>query len=79
MRDELDVTNEKMRHLQKNGAIIEVYKKKVETMAELRQDLEDAKEENQKLYAEVKILMKDKERCTKLEECISQLTGELSI
>jgi hypothetical protein len=33
VREELDLTKEKIMHLQKNEAIIDVYKKKIETLA----------------------------------------------
>lgn len=41
LRDELDISKEKIIQLSKNEAIIEVYKKKIDSMAQLKSDLKD--------------------------------------
>jgi len=41
LRDELDVSKEKIIQLSKNEAIIEVYKKKIDSMAQLKSDIKD--------------------------------------
>ena len=45
--------------MKRNEAVIEVYKKKVEQMADLRAELTDAQELNQKLYADIEMMSKD--------------------
>ena len=42
LRDELDLANEKIIQLSKNEAMVDVYKKKIENMAQLKMDLNDA-------------------------------------
>ena len=41
IRDELDIAKEKIIQLQKNEAVIDVYKKKIEEMAMLKSDLKE--------------------------------------
>ena len=53
--------------LKRNEGIIEVYKKKFEQMAELRADLTDALELNQKLYADIEMMSKDQESEQKMQ------------
>lgn len=41
LRDELDVTKEQIIHFQKNEAMLDVYKKKILEMAQIKSDLKD--------------------------------------
>ena len=41
LRDELDLSKEKIVQLSKNEAILDVYKKKIESMAQLKSELKD--------------------------------------
>lgn len=47
--------------MQKNEAVIEVYKKKVEQMADLKAELNNAQEENQRLQQDIEMLQSDQE------------------
>lgn len=42
--------------MKRNEAVIDVYKKKVEQMGDLRAELFDAQELTQKLYADIEML-----------------------
>ena len=49
LREELEQARYQNSTLQNNEAIIEVYKKKLDNMGEMKQDLVDAQDINQKL------------------------------
>lgn len=68
LRDELDLSKEKIIQLSKNEAIIEVYKSKIESMAQLKSDLKDLQERNQRLLDSIEILEKEKENNKGLKE-----------
>ena len=61
-----------------NEAVIEVYKKKLETMADLKTDLTDAHDLNQKLQQDIEILTKQQEKVKTYEKQIWKLTEELN-
>ena len=46
LRDELDLSKEKIVQLSENQAILVVYKKKIESMAQLKSELKDLQERN---------------------------------
>lgn len=46
LRDELDLSKEKIIQLQKNEAILDVYKKKIENMAVLKAEIKELQERN---------------------------------
>ena len=59
---ELDDAKDQASNLKRYEAVIEVYKKKIEQMADLRTELTDAQELNQKLYADIEMLQQDAEK-----------------
>ena len=59
---ELDDAKDQASNLKRCEAVIEVYKKKIEQMADLRTELTDAQELNQKLYADIEMLQQDAEK-----------------
>ena len=61
-----------------NEAVIEVYKKKLEAMADLKTDLTDAHDLNQKLQQDIEILTKQQEKVKTYEKQIWKLTEELN-
>ena len=58
--------------------MIEVYKKKVEQMSELRAELTDANELNQKLQQDIEIYSQDQEKVKQLDEYIQKLQKSLT-
>lgn len=56
LTNELEESKEQVMHLKRNDAIIDVYKKKVEQMADLKAELTDAQELNHRLQADIEEL-----------------------
>eukprot|EP00347_Sterkiella_histriomuscorum_P012574 403368045 len=78
LRDELDVSKEKIIQLSKNEAIIEVYKKKIGDMAQIKSDLKDMQDRNQRLVESLEILEKEKENNKNLKEYVQYLEEQLN-
>ena len=64
-------------HLKRNEAVIDVYKKKVDQMADLRAELLQSEELNQKLNADIEMLQQEKEQDLQLEEVVQRVQHEL--
>ena len=77
LQGELDDFKEQVGGLKRNEAMIEVYKKKVDDMADMKLELNDATELNQKLYADIEMLQKDIEKGDTLEGMVGKLQNEL--
>ena len=56
LQTELDEYKEQASQLKRNEAVIEVYKKKVDQLADIRSELADAHELNQKLNSDIELL-----------------------
>lgn len=78
LRDELDISKEKIIQLSKNEAIIEVYKRKIDSMAQLKSDLKDFQDRCQALQEENQLLEKDRENNKNMKEYINHLDEALS-
>ncbi|CDW90673.1 UNKNOWN [Stylonychia lemnae] len=78
LRDELDVTKEKIIQLSKNEAIIEVYKKKIQDMAQLKSDYKDMQDRNQRLVESLEILEKEKGNNKNLKQYVQYLEEQLN-
>ena len=61
LQNELEEAKEQVMHLKRNEAVIDVYKKKVDQMADLRAELLQSEELNQKLNADIEMLQQEKE------------------
>ena len=61
LQNELEEAKEQVMHLKRNEAVIDVYKKKVDQMADLRAELLQSEELNQKLNADIEMLHQEKE------------------
>ena len=61
LQNELEEAKEQVMHLKRNEAVIDVYKKKVDQMADLRAELLQSEEHNQKLNADIEMLQQEKE------------------
>ncbi len=77
LRDELDVSNEKITQLSKNEALIDVYKRKIESMAQLKSDLKDYQERCHTLQEENQLLEKDRENNKNMKDYINHLDEAL--
>ena len=62
--------------MKRDLAISEVYKKRVEQMADIQAELAQTQEHNRKLYADIDMLKTDYEK-TQFKEMIAQLQKEL--
>ena len=69
---------EQVTGLKRNEAVIEVYKKKLEQMADLKAELTDAQDLNQKLYADIEMLQRDQEKDQMLEDVVTRVQQELA-
>ena len=69
---------DQMKQLQRNDAIIEVYKNKLDDMAEMKQELTESQDLVTKLYADIDLLNQDVARTQALEQCVNDLTDELN-
>ena len=63
--------------LKRSEVLVEIYKKQVDQMADLRCELTIAQEENQKLYSNMEVLQHEVEKTTMLEEMVSRVQHEL--
>jgi len=73
LQGELADAKEQVVALRRNEAVIEVYKKKVDQMGDLKAELNDAQELNQKLIADIEMLQKDVERDQELADVVSRV------
>ena len=64
--------------MKRNEAVIEVYKKKVDQMADLKAELNSALELNQKLYSDIEMLERDADKDQMLESVVTRVQQELS-
>lgn len=64
--------------LKKNEAVVEVYKKKVDQIGDLRIELAQALERNTHLNAENDLLQQDKENLRVFEGMVEKLQGDIS-
>ena len=74
---QLDEAKEQVIQLKKNQGAIGVYKKKLDEMGSLKQELLLSQEQNQKLNMEIQNLQKDSGKEFELQESIQQLRKEL--
>ena len=74
---QLDEAKEQVIQLKKNQGAIGVYKKKLDEMGSLKQELLLSQEQNQKLNIEIQNLQKDSGKEFELQESIQQLRKEL--
>ena len=74
---QLDEAKEQVIQLKKNQGAIGVYKKKLDDMGSLKQELLLSQEQNQKLNMEIQNLQKDSGKEFELQESIQQLRKEL--
>ena len=77
LQSELDEFREQITQLKKNETLLDVYKKKLDTLSDVRIELKDALELNQKLYNDIEILQKETEKAAPLEKMVSKLQSEL--
>ena len=63
--------------MKKNETLLDVYKKKLETLSDVRIELKDALDLNQKLYNDMEILQKETEKAAPLEKMVTKLQSEL--
>ena len=74
---ELEEYKEQVLDLKRSEVLVEIYKKQVDQMADLRCELNIAQEENQKLYSSMEVLQHEVEKTTMLEEMVSRVQHEL--
>lgn len=77
LQSELDEFKEQVTQLKKNETLLDVYKKKLETLSDVRIELKDALDLNQKLYNDMEILQKETEKAAPLEKMVTKLQSEL--
>ena len=73
LQNELEEAKDQVMNLKRNEAVIDVYKKKVDQMADLRAELSQAEELNQKLYADIEMLQQDQENDQRLEDVVERV------
>ena len=73
LQSELDESRESMVLLKKNEAVVDVYKKKVDQMGDLRIEISQANERIAQLNAENELLQQDKDNQRVLEEMVEKL------
>ena len=78
LQAELDESRESIIMLKKNEAVVEVYKKKVDQIGDLRIELAQALERNTHLNAENDLLLQDKENLRVFEGMVEKLQGDIS-
>ncbi len=67
------MAKERIMHMQKNENLIEVYKKKIETNAQLQQDLAEYQGRTQTLLDDIELLKGERENNRQLKECVAFL------
>ena len=77
VQNELDMKKEQVTALQNTAAVIDVYKKKIQDMAQLQQDLEAYQERIQYLQDEVDLLKQERSNNKNLKECVAALQSQL--
>ena len=78
LEGEIEQMKEQAMQMRKNEAIIDVYKNKLDGMAEMKQELTESQELVTKLYADIEMLNQELTRTRALEECVNNLTDELN-
>ena len=61
MTNELEESKEQVAYLKRNEAVIEVYKRKVEQMADLKAELTDQQELNHRLQSDIEEYQRNQE------------------
>lgn len=74
---ELDEFKEHLAQMKKNEALLEVYKKKLDAMGDVRIELKDAQKHNQKLHNDIEMLQKETEKTASLEKLATKRQLEL--
>ena len=77
LNKELEEYKEQVLDLKRSEVLVEIYKKQVDQMADLRCELNISQEENQKLYSSMEVLQHEVEKTTMLEEMVSRVQHEL--
>ena len=77
VQNELDMKKEQVTALQNTAAVIDVYKKKIQDMAQLQQDLQAYQERIQYLQDEVDLLKQERTNNKNLKECVAALQSQL--
>ena len=63
--------------LKRNEGVIEVYKKKLEQMADLRAELVNSQELNQKLNEDIEMLQHEQQKDQMLAQMVSKMQHEM--
>ena len=77
LNKELEEYKEQVLDLKRSEVLVEIYKKQVDQMADLRCELNISQEENQKLYSSMEVLQHEVEKTTMLEDMVSRVQHEL--
>ena len=77
LTNELEEAKEQVMYLKRNEGVIEVYKKKMDQMADLRAELTDSQELNERLQADIEMLQGDQEKEQMLEDVVNRVQHEL--
>ena len=77
VQNELYMKKEQVTALQNTAAVIDVYKKKIQDMAQLQQDLQAYQDRIQYLQDEVDLLKQERSNNKNLKECVAALQSQL--
>ena len=77
LTNELEEVKEQVVYLKRNEAVIDVYKRKVEQMADLKAELTDQQELNQRLQVDIQEMQRNQDQDRMLEDVVTRVQHEL--
>ena len=77
LTNELEEVKEQVIYLKRNEAVIDVYKRKVEQMADLKAELTDQQELNQRLQVDIQEMQRNQDQDQMLEDVVTRVQHEL--
>ena len=77
LTNELEEVKEQVVYLKRNEAVIDVYKRKVEQMADLKAELTDQQELNQRLQVDIQEMQRNQDQDQMLEDVVTRVQHEL--